>query len=180
MPGPGAVGEQIGAGPAQVPRRLLGHGRDADGHQLAGAEQAGQPPAVAAIGLDPIPRRGRDQRGRNHLAAHMEPGEQPSQLIAGGTGLIAGSQPSRLWEPGYEPANRRLVVGDAIDRRRVLVWAKDRHRDGVPVHVQTKVGEATSSSDTGHRPAPSVCGSVHASVDDPRDTRNGAGRSHAD
>jgi hypothetical protein len=32
MPGPGAIGEQVGAGAAQIPHRLLGHGRDADGH----------------------------------------------------------------------------------------------------------------------------------------------------
>jgi hypothetical protein len=50
---------------------------------------------------------------------------------------------------------------------------------GLP--VRPRQGETTPSScDTGHRPAPSVCGSVHASVDDPRDTRNGAGRSPAD
>ena len=89
MPGTGAVGEQIGAGAAQVPHRLLGHGRDADGHQLAGAVQPGQPAAVTTVGLDPIPGRGRDQRGRNHLAAHMEPSEQPGQLVTGGAGLIA-------------------------------------------------------------------------------------------
>jgi hypothetical protein len=55
MPGTGAVLEQIGAGPAQVPHRLLGHGRDADGHQLAGAKQAGQPAAVTAVGLTRSP-----------------------------------------------------------------------------------------------------------------------------
>jgi hypothetical protein len=40
--------------------------------------------------------------------------------------------------------------------------ANPGHRDRVPVHIQTKAGE-TTSSDTGHLPAPSVCGSVHAS-----------------
>jgi hypothetical protein len=96
MPGAGAVGEQVGAGAAQVPHRLLGHGRDPDGHQLAGAMQPGQPPAVTAVGLDPVAGRGGDQRRRDHLTAHLEPGEQPGQLVAGGTGLVAGSQPSRL------------------------------------------------------------------------------------
>ena len=54
MPGPGAVGDQVGAGAAQVPHRLLGHGRHPDGDQLAGPVQPGQPPAVTTVGLDPV------------------------------------------------------------------------------------------------------------------------------
>jgi hypothetical protein len=180
-PSPGPVGQHVGPGPAQVPHRLLGHGGHTDRDQLAGAVQPSQPPAVAAVGLDPITGGLGNQRGRDHLAADVHAVQQAGQLIAGGAGLIAGSQPAGISKPRHEPADRRLVVGDPVNGRRLLPSrAKHRHRDRIPVHVQTKVGETTSSSDTGHRPAPSVCGSVHASVDDPRDTRNGAGRSHAD
>jgi hypothetical protein len=55
--GAAAVIDQVGPGPAQVPDRLLARGRDADGDQLAGAVQPGQPPAVAPVGLGPYPRR---------------------------------------------------------------------------------------------------------------------------
>jgi hypothetical protein len=37
MAGPGPVGEQVGAGAAQVPDRLLGNGRHPDRDQLASA-----------------------------------------------------------------------------------------------------------------------------------------------
>jgi hypothetical protein len=40
---PAAVIDQVGAGAAQVPDRLLGRGGDADGDQLASAVQPGQP-----------------------------------------------------------------------------------------------------------------------------------------
>jgi hypothetical protein len=120
-----------------------------------------------------------DQPRRDHLTANLQRGEQAGQLIAGGAGLVAGSQPTAVGELRHEPAHRRLVIGDPVHGGRVLPRAQHRHRDRVPMHVQTEVGETTSSH-TGHRPAPSVCGSVHASVDDPRDPRNGAGRSHAD
>jgi hypothetical protein len=39
MPRPGAVGDQVDAGAAQVTDRFFGHGGDADGDQLAGAVQ---------------------------------------------------------------------------------------------------------------------------------------------
>jgi hypothetical protein len=66
--GPAAVIDQVSAGAAQVPDRLLLWGGDADGDQLAGAVQPGQPPAVAPVGLDLVPGRSGDERGRDHLA----------------------------------------------------------------------------------------------------------------
>jgi len=59
--GAAAVIDQVGPGPAQIPDRLLLSGGDADGDQLAGAVQPGQPPAVAPVGLDLIPSRPGDQ-----------------------------------------------------------------------------------------------------------------------
>jgi excisionase family DNA binding protein len=53
MPSPGAVLDHVGPGPAQIPHRLLGHGRDADGDQFPGPVQPGQPPAVPTVGLGP-------------------------------------------------------------------------------------------------------------------------------
>ena len=54
--GAAAVIDQVGAGPAQVPDRLLMGFWDADGDQLAGAVQPGQAPAVAPVGLGPCRR----------------------------------------------------------------------------------------------------------------------------
>ena len=156
MPGPGPVGQHVGAGAAQVPDGLLGDRRDPDGDQLAGPVQASQPPAVATVGLDLVAGGLGDQRRRDHLAVHAHAVQQPGQLIAGGSGLVAGSQPAWAGEPGHQPAHRRLVVGDPVHGRDIVAGAEHGHRDRDPVHVKTKEGETTSSSDTGHRPAPSV------------------------
>jgi hypothetical protein len=106
QPSPGPVGHQVGSGPAQVSDGLFGDGRHADGHQLAGAVQPGQPPAVAAVGLDPVPGGGGDQRGRDHRTANVHAVQQPGQLVTGGAGLVAGPQPSGIWELRQEPADR--------------------------------------------------------------------------
>src|SRR5262245_49747294 len=50
--------------------------------------------------------------------------------------------PGRVAEAANEPAHRRHVVGDPLDVRAVTIWGQDRHRDGVLVDVQTKVGGA--------------------------------------
>jgi hypothetical protein len=54
MPGTGTVLDHVGPGAAQISHRLLGHGRDADGHQFPGPVQPSQPPAVPTVGLDPV------------------------------------------------------------------------------------------------------------------------------
>jgi hypothetical protein len=69
MAGPHAVLDHVAPGAAQVPHRLLGPGGDADGDQLGGPVQPGQPPAVTAVSLDPVAGGLGDQRGRDHLAA---------------------------------------------------------------------------------------------------------------
>ncbi len=149
MPGPGPILDQVGAGAAQVPDRFFLDGGDADGDQLAGAVQPRQPAAVPPVGLDPIAGGLGDQRGRDHLAAHVHAVQQPGQVVAGRAGLVAGSQPAGITKTANEPADRRLVVGDPVDHRALMVGGKDRHRDGVLVDVQAEVGRA-EMRDTGH------------------------------
>jgi hypothetical protein len=149
MASPGAVLDHVGPGAAQIPHCLLGHGRDADGHQFSGPVQPGQPPAVPPVGLDLVAGRLGDQRGGDHLAAHSHAMQQPGQLIAGRSGLIAGSQPAGIPKAANEPAHRRLLMRNPLDIRAVPIWGKDRHRDGVLVDVQAKVDQA-KMGDTGH------------------------------
>jgi hypothetical protein len=80
VPGPGPVFDHVGTGAAQIPHGFLLDGRDANGDQLAGAVQPGQPAAVPRIGLDPIPGAVGDQRRRDHLAADAHVGKQPGEL----------------------------------------------------------------------------------------------------
>jgi hypothetical protein len=75
--------------------------------------------------------------------------QQPGQLVAGRAGLVAGSQPAGITKAANEPAHRRLVMRNPVDVRAVAVWGQDRHRDGVLVDVQAKVGRA-EMGDTGH------------------------------
>ena len=75
MPSPGAVIDQVGPGPAQIPHRLLRLSRHPDRDQLPSPMQPSQPAStVTPIGLHPIPRRFGHQRRRDHLAANVHGG----------------------------------------------------------------------------------------------------------
>jgi hypothetical protein len=91
---PGAVLDHVGPGPAQIPHRLLGHGRDADGDQFPGPVQPGQPPAVPTVGLGPR-RRGPWGSAR---------GRSPHSALR--CGAAAGPARSRSGRPGS-----RLATG---------------------------------------------------------------------
>jgi hypothetical protein len=75
--------------------------------------------------------------------------QQPGQLKAGRTGLIAGSQPTGIAEAANEPAHRWLVVGDLVDRWQLLTRDKDPDRDRVAVHITTEM-DGGEMGDTGH------------------------------
>jgi hypothetical protein len=114
--GAAAVIDQIGPGAAQVPDRFFARGGDADGDQLAGPVQPGQPPAVAPVGLDLVASRSGDERGRDHLAGDPMGVQQPGQLIAGRAGLIADPQAGGFGEAANEGQHGRLVAGDPLHR----------------------------------------------------------------
>src|SRR5215216_1235509 len=90
------VFHHVASGAAKIPDGLLLDGWDADADQLAGAVQPGQPPAIPPVGLDLVARRLGDQRRGDHLAAHVQAVQQPGQLEAGRSGLVAGSQAAGL------------------------------------------------------------------------------------
>jgi hypothetical protein len=139
---PAAVIDQVGAGAAQVPDRLLPRGGDADGDQLPGAMQPGQPPAVAPVGLDLVPGRSWDERWGEHLAGDPLAVQQPGQLVAGRAGLVADPQPRRVGEAAEEGQHGRFVAGDLLHRRQGLISQQGGDRDGVAVYVQPEVGRA--------------------------------------
>jgi hypothetical protein len=137
--GAAAVIDQVGAGAAQVPDRLLARSGDADGDQLAGAVQPGQPAAVAPVGLDLVAGGSRDERGGDHLAGDPLAVQQPGQLVAGRAGLIADPQAGGFSKAAEERQHGRLIAGDLLHRRRGSVGQQRGHRDGVAVHVQPEV-----------------------------------------
>ena len=163
VPGPGAVGHGVVAGPAQVPHGLLGHGGDPDGGELAGTVQPRQAPGVAAVGLDALTGRLRDEGWGDDLAAHPDRGEEPVQLVAGWARLVAGPEPSGVAEPGDEAAHRCLVVEDPLDVGGVGSGMQEGHRDGVLVDVKSEVDVTCRARDTCHGRLLSVCGSVRSS-----------------
>jgi hypothetical protein len=134
-PSPAAVIDQISAGPAQVPDRLLPRGGDADGDQFPGAVQAGQPPAVAPVGLDLVPGRSGNERGRDYLAGDPLGVQQPGQLIAGRAGFVADPQAFGFSEAADKREHRGLVTGDLLHRRHGSVGQQRGHGDAVAVHV---------------------------------------------
>jgi hypothetical protein len=149
-----------GTGPLD---RLLLRARDPYGGELVRSVQPRQAPGVTAVGLDPVPRSLRDQRWRDHLAAHPQRGEQAVQLIAGRAGLVAGSQARRVGEAGDQTTDRDLVVEDPLHVDGLGRRVQDRHRDRVLVDIEPEVDEIVPARDTGHGRLLSVCGSVRSS-----------------
>ena len=151
---PAPVGDQIRAGPAQIPYRFLGRRRDPDRGQLPGPVQPGQPLRVPAVGLNPVPGPARDQRRRDHIAAHPQRDQQPVQLVTSRAGLVTGPQDCRITQPGDQTADRRLIVENPVHHRDFLTPAEDPHRDRVLSHVHPQMDRPTKLRNTKHeRPA---------------------------
>ena len=147
--GPGQVLDHVAPGAAQVPHRFLEPARHPDGHQLSGPVQAGQAPAVAAVGLDLVARRPRDQRRGHHVATHAQRPQQPVQVIARRPRLIAGPQQAGLGEPGHQAPDRLLVVEDLLDVGALMARVQDPDRDRVLVHVHAEM-DCVRVGKTGH------------------------------
>ena len=113
-----------------VQHRLLGRGRDADGHQLSATKLAGQAPGVALVAYYPVSGGERDKRWGDRLARHPERSQQPVQLVAGPPGLITGAQLGPAWRTssrtGGQPRGGwlpRLTVGISSP-----AWSTSRHQ----------------------------------------------------
>src|SRR5215217_3214931 len=163
----GEVFHHVASSAAKIPDGLLLDGWDADADQLAGAVQPGQPPAIPPVGFDLVARRLGDQRRGDHLAAHVQAVEQPGQLEAGRSGLVAGSQAAGVAEAANEPADGCLVVGNPLDVWDLLVGRQDPDRDGVLVDIQAEM-DRREVRDTGHGRLLPYGGSARPSVGDPR------------
>jgi hypothetical protein len=96
-----------------------------------------------------VARRLGDQRRGDHLAAHVQAVQQPGQLEAGRSGLVAGSQAAGVAEAANEPADGCLVVGNPLDVWDLLVGRQDPDRDGVLVDIQAEM-DRREVRDTGH------------------------------
>ena len=114
-----------------------------------------------------VARRLGDQRRGDHLAAHVQAVQQPGQLEAGRSGLVAGSQAAGVAEAANEPADGCLVVGNPLDVWDLLVGRQDPDRDGVLVDIQAEM-DRREVRDTGHGRLLPYGGSARPSVGDPR------------
>jgi hypothetical protein len=178
MPGAGAVLDHVGAGPAQVADRFFLDGRDPDGDQFPGPVQPSQPPAVPPVGLGPC-RRGPwgSARGRSPHSA------LPCWPAAGPARNRSGRPHSRLAAAGALESGQRACGPTARHEESGRCRGRRDRGPGSPPRWcpcgRPSQGEWERDARHWPRPAPSVCGSVRAIVDDPRTCylRNGAGRS---
>jgi hypothetical protein len=114
-----------------------------------------------------VARRLGDQRRGDHLAAHVQAVQQPGQLEAGRSGLVAGSQAAGVAEAANEPADGYLVVGNPLDVWDLLVGRQDPDRDGVLVDIQAEM-DRREVRDTRHGRLLPYGGSARPGVGDPR------------
>ena len=87
---------------------LVGHPHR---RELARAQQFGEGNGISTVGLDPLARLPRDQRGRDDGAGMSEGGDQAMQAVAGRTGLVAEVQ--RWCFAARRLTSRRILSGEA-------------------------------------------------------------------
>jgi hypothetical protein len=72
--------------------------------------EPGQASGIPTVGLDPVARALRDERGCHHVAAHPHRGELALEVIARRTRFVAGPDPFRATNPLDQAADRVTVV----------------------------------------------------------------------
>ena len=84
------------ARPHQIAHRLVPLVRRPHGGQFARPQQARQAQRVAAIGLDPVARLARNERGRDHPALMPKLADQPIKTVASRPRLVTKRQLAML------------------------------------------------------------------------------------
>jgi hypothetical protein len=124
----------------QVAHRFVGLVWHPHGGQFVGTVQARQGHGVAPIGLDPVARAGRGERGGHHRALVAELGDLPVDGVAAGTGLVAEPQPLvALRVLGDQALDGVELVDDRAGEADLAVTAPfgERHGDLLFVYIET-------------------------------------------
>lgn len=125
MARPGAIDDDVGAGPGQVSDRLFGFARDVHRRELARPIEVHEATGVALVGLDLGPRGDRDQRGGDDLGGHAEALKQASQVIAGRPRLVADTHVAGVAHGLDEAPHARLIVEPAVDDGRLRLGSEN-------------------------------------------------------
>ena len=134
--GGGAGAAQVVAAAHQVAQPFLLRARRVDEGQLAGAVETHQLARVAAVGLDPVARAHRGERGGDDVAGDADRSEQPVELVAARAGLVADGEPARVAESLHEAADGFLAVLELDEFDLAALRGQDASGDRVLVHVQ--------------------------------------------
>src|SRR5271166_232618 len=137
-----ALDPEVGGGrrprPHEIAHRLVPLVRRPDSGQFAGPQQARQAQRVAAIGLDPVARLARNERGRDNPARVPELADQPIKTVAGWPRLVTEHQLAVLGrEAPNELRHRGLARLDLAEKPRLARASAlgQPHRDARLRHV---------------------------------------------
>ncbi len=130
------------AGPGQVADGLVLDLGNVDRVEVTGTQQAGERDGVAAIGLDPIPRPLRDERGGDRMAGQLLAGEIAVQPVAARAGLVGEQQAAGLRFQGADQFIDIALAGADVaegDDLRAALFRGVGHGDGLLVHIETDI-----------------------------------------
>jgi hypothetical protein len=125
--------------PDQVAHGLMRRIGDPDRGQRAGAMQPGQRDRVTAVGLDPVARPYRNQRGRYHRAVMAKSRDLSLQAVATRAGLITDAELAVLLAEPFDQATHGIgLVGDLALKAHLARASRlgHRHRDLRLVRIQ--------------------------------------------
>jgi hypothetical protein len=112
MPRTGEVLADVLAAAAEIAESLLTLGGRVHLGEEVGAEELGELPGIAPVGLDPLARLHRRERGSDHLTGDSRSPKLSLERVAGRTGLVTSEKTlSRLADetPRQTTDRRRLV-----------------------------------------------------------------------
>ena len=103
--------------PARRRHGFFGLVGDADGGELSGSEEADELEGVALVGLDAVPWPLGGEGGGDDLTRHAQGGELAVEVIARGSGLVAGQDWPLSLEALDESAECAGFIGDGAHQR---------------------------------------------------------------
>ena len=157
MPPAEDVAANIVAAADEIAHGLLALVEDVDGGEFPGAKQAHELCGVAPVGLDPLARAARRQRGRDDRTGDAKRDELTVEIVAGDSGFVAGRHRAFAFKPLEEATDLSRIVRDLAELGLRVARSQDPHYDLPLAVIERDVGSILL-----HDRPPIACGSVPA------------------
>src|SRR3989441_609817 len=153
-------------GPHEVAQGFMGGVGDPDRREIARPVAARELGGVPPVGLHPIARLRRDERGSDDITVDAEPRELPVEDVAAGAGFVTHPEVPTGAELPDQLRDGLRAVGDDPQGADLAARFRHGHGNGFGVDIQPDMAQVRR-----HRPAPFACSSAWFGSSRPRNLR---------